>query len=81
MAGVARRAKELSEQFVKNGHSVTVLTTYPRDFRSMPGFESKKYEVLNNVVVIRRKTIFYVGKNSIIRMLSYFMYVLIFIML
>ena len=34
MAGVARRAKELSEQFVNNGHHVTVFTTYPRDFRS-----------------------------------------------
>ena len=36
MVGGARRAKELSEKFVKNGHSVTVLTTYQRDFRSMP---------------------------------------------
>ena len=76
MAGGARRAKELSEQFVKKGHSVTVLTTYPRDFRSMPGFEAKKYEVLNNVFVIRNNTIFNVGKNPIFRMISYFMYVI-----
>ena len=77
MAGVARRAKELSEQFVKNGHSVTVLTTYPREFRSMPGFTSNKYEVLNNVNVIRLKTIFIVGKKPISRMLSYLMYVIL----
>ena len=77
MAGGARRAKELSEQFVKNGHSVTVLTTYPREFRSMPGFEAKKYEVLNKVVVIRRNTIFNVGEKPIFRMLSYFIYVIL----
>ena len=76
MAGVARRAKELSEQFVKNGHSVTVFTTYPRDFRSMPGFIINKYEVLNKVLVFRRKTIFSVGENTIFRMLSYLVYVI-----
>ena len=76
MAGVARRAKELSEQFVKDGHSVTVFTTYPRDFRSMPGFIINKYEVLNKVLVFRQKTIFSVGENTIFRMLSYLVYVI-----
>ena len=76
MTGGARRAKELSEQFVKNGHSVTVFTAYPRDFRSMPGFQAKKYEVLNSVLVIRCNTIFSVAKNPIFRMLSYFIYVI-----
>ena len=76
MTGGARRAKELSEQFIKNGHSVTVFTAYPRDFRSMPGFRAKKYEVLNSVVVIRCNTIFNVAKNPIFRMLSYFIYVI-----
>ena len=75
MTGGARRAKELSEQFVKDGHSVTVFTSFPRDFRSMPGFEVKNYEILNKVIVIRKNTIFNVGKNTIFRMFSYLMYV------
>ena len=76
MAGVARRAKELSEQFVKNGHVVTVFTTYPRDFRSMPGFKTKKFEILNKVFIYRRTTIFPVSKNPKLRMLSYLIYVI-----
>ena len=54
MAGVARRAKELSEQFVKNGYSVTVLTSYPREFRSLPGFYLKRFEVLNRVKIVSK---------------------------
>tara|TARA_Y100000590_G_scaffold346139_1_gene396255 strand:- start:17130 stop:18305 length:1176 start_codon:yes stop_codon:yes gene_type:complete len=76
MAGVARRAKELSEEFTKNGYSVTVVTSYPRDFRSMPGYSSKEYEIINNVKVVRVKTIFHVGENTIFRLLSYFLYVI-----
>ena len=76
MTGGARRAKELSEEFVINGHKVTVFTTYPREFRSMPGYDVKRTEVLNRVTIIRSNTIFNVGKNPIIRMLSYFMYVI-----
>ena len=76
MTGGARRAKELSEQFVKDGHSVTVFTSFPRDFRSMPGFEAKNYELLNKVLVIRKNTIFNVGKNTVFRMFSYLMYVI-----
>jgi len=76
MTGGARRAKELSEQFVKDGHSVTVFTSFPRDFRSMPGFEAKKYEILNKVYIIRKDTIFNVGKNTVFRMFSYLMYVI-----
>ena len=64
MAGVARRAKELSESFAKNGHQVTVLTSFPRAFRSMPNYIAKEYELINKVRVIRIKTIFSVGKNS-----------------
>ena len=44
MAGVARRAKELSEQLVIKGYDVTVFTTFPRDFRSMPGYNTKAKE-------------------------------------
>ena len=75
MAGVARRAKELSESFVKLGYSVTVFTSYPRDFRSMPDYDISKIEVINGVNVIRSKTIFNVGKITLFRMLSYFFYV------
>lgn len=75
MTGGARRAKELSEQFAKDGHSVTVFTSFPREFRSMPGFEVKNYEILNKVNIIRKNTIFNVGKNTIFRMFSYLMYV------
>jgi len=76
MAGVARRAKELSEKFVQNGFSVTVLTSFPRDFRSIPGYESKEKEILNKVKVLRVKTIFHVGKHTVLRLLSYFLYVI-----
>ena len=77
MAGCARRAQELSEKLKKNGHSVTVFTTFPREFRSIPGYTPKKYEVLNNVKVIRSKTIFTVGINPLLRIFSYFMYAII----
>ncbi len=76
MAGVARRAKELSESFAKNGHQVTVLTSFPRAFRSMPNYIAKEYELINKVRVIRIKTIFSVGKNILFRLLSYFFYVI-----
>ena len=76
MAGVARRAKELSESFVKLGYSVTVFTSYPRDFRSMPDYDISKIEVINGVNVIRSKTIFNVGKITLFRMLSYLFYVI-----
>ena len=71
MVGVARRAKELSEEFVKFGHSVTVVTTFPRDFRSMPGYKAKKNENINGVEVVRLKSIFEVRKNVLFRMFSY----------
>ena len=76
MAGCARRAQELAEQLVKSGHSVTVFTTYPREYRSIPGILSKRYEVLNSVEVIRSRTIFTVGKILLFRVLSYSLYVI-----
>jgi glycosyltransferase involved in cell wall biosynthesis len=75
MAGVARRAKELSEEFVKVGHSVTVVTTFPRDFRSIPGYKAKRNENINGVEVVRLKSIFEVRKNVLFRMFSYLAYV------
>ena len=75
MAGVARRAKELSEQLVIKGYDVTVFTTFPRDFRSMPGYNTKAKEVLNGVKIHRSKSVFNVGKITFFRILSYFFYV------
>ena len=76
MVGVARRAKELSEEFVKFGHSVTVVTTFPRDFRSIPGYKAKRNENINGVEVVRLKSIFEVRKNVLFRMFSYLSYVI-----
>jgi len=42
MSGTARRTRELAESFVKNGHKVSVLTSFPREFRSTY-FECKVY--------------------------------------
>ena len=53
MSGTARRAKELAESFVKQGYSVTVITSYPRDFRSIPGESFKSIEKIAGVNVIR----------------------------
>jgi glycosyltransferase involved in cell wall biosynthesis len=76
MVGVARRAKELSEELVKKGHKVTVITSYPRNFRSIPNISFHKKENINNVKVIRFKTFFSVGKNIFFRFLSYIFYVI-----
>ena len=75
MAGVARRTKELSEEFIRAGHLVTVVTTFPRDFRSFPGYKAKKNENINGVEVVRLKSIFEVRENVIFRMFSYISYV------
>ncbi|OUX29800.1 MAG: hypothetical protein CBE24_07730 [bacterium TMED264] len=76
MSGTARRTKELAENFAKKGHQVTVLTSYPRDFRSLPGSGFKKYETINKVIVYRLKTLFEVRNNVIIRLLSYSTFVI-----
>jgi len=72
MSGTARRTKEIAETFAKKGHDVTVITSFPRSNRIMPGYKTKYYETINNVKVHRLKNIFSVGKNPSIRMLSYF---------
>jgi len=75
MAGTARRSKELAENFISKGHKVSVLTSLPRDFRSMPNIDFKEYENINGVDVYRIDTIFEVKKNVIIRMISYLSFV------
>lgn len=77
MAGTARRTKELAEEFVNMGHCVSVLTTFPREFRSMPGESAYSYEKINGVQVFRVNTYFDVGSNVPTRVLSYLLFVLL----
>ena len=35
MSGTARRTKEMAESFVKKGHTVSVITSFPRSTRTM----------------------------------------------
>ena len=76
MTGTGRRTRELAECFVRNGHNVTVITSFPREFRSMPNAHCESYEILNNVNVYRIKTLFDIGNNVFFRMLSYASFVL-----
>ena len=76
MSGTARRTKELAENFVKKGHQVSVLTSYPRKFRSHPGISFKPYEQINNVSVYRIKTLFEVNNIVLLRLFSYSTFVI-----
>ena len=49
MSGTARRTKELAESFVKRGHEVSVVTSFPREYRSMPGEEYKPFEIIGPI--------------------------------
>ena len=44
MSGTARRTTELAESFVNLGHSVTVLTSTPREYRSFPDYTFRYYD-------------------------------------
>jgi colanic acid biosynthesis glycosyl transferase WcaI len=78
MSGTARRTKELAESFVKHGHIVSIVTSMPREYRSMPGvMEQKCFEKLNGVDVHRVKTLFEVKNNVIFRLLSYLSFVVL----
>jgi len=74
MSGTARRAKELAESFVKQGYFVTIITTYPREYRSIPGESFKSTEEIAGVNVLRVNNIFEVKKNPFFRMISYFLF-------
>ena len=76
MSGTARRAKELAEHFVKQKHNVSVLTSFPREYRSIPGQSYKKNQILNRVKIHRVNNIFEVKNNVFLRMLSYFTFVI-----
>ena len=77
MAGTARRTKELAESFVKRGHKVHVITSFPREFRSIPDEKYLPSEILNGVSINRVKTYFEVKNNVFLRMLSYLSFVFI----
>jgi len=76
MAGTARRTKELAEEFVKSGKKVTVITSFPREYRSIPGCSINRYEVINGVDVYRINTIFSININVVSRIISYLAFVL-----
>ena len=71
MSGTARRTKELAENFAKKGHQVSVLTSYPRKFRSLPDVSFKPHEKINNVSVYRIKTLFEVKDVVLLRLFFY----------
>ena len=76
MAGTARRTKELAESFTKMGHGVKIVTSFPREFRSLPNHEVNKFEIINNVEINRVKTLFNVKKNVLFRFISYIEFVI-----
>ena len=63
MSGTARRTKELAESFVNMNHRVSVITSFPREFRSIPGVKCRPFEIRNDVRVHRVKTLFEVRNN------------------
>ena len=76
MSGTARRSKDLAESFVKRGHLVSVITSYPRNFRSFPEMTFKNYEKINGVNIFRLNTVFQVRNNVLFRILSYFSFII-----
>ena len=76
MSGTARRTKELAESFIKRGDEVSVVTSFPREFRSASNKKSSLFENINGVKVFRVKTLFEIKKNVLFRMFSYLSFVL-----
>ncbi len=76
MAGTARRTKELAEEFSKLGYKVTVITSFPREYRSIPGYSTNRIEVINGVDIYRMNTIVSVNIGVITRIVSYLAFVL-----
>ena len=71
MSGTARRTKELAETLKNLGHEVSVISSFPRVNRKMPGYKTKSFQLINGVKVYRTKNIFDVGKIPLFRMISY----------
>ena len=57
MSGTARRTKELAEHFVKENHKVSIITSFPREYRSLPNQSFARVERLNGVDINRVKNI------------------------
>ena len=76
MAGTARRTKELAEGLTRRGFNCSVLTSYQREFRSVPCYTALPNEIINDVKVYRIKTYIDVKKNVILRLVSYSLFFL-----
>ena len=77
MAGTARRTRELAEGLSRRGFDCSVLTSFPREYRSVPGYKALSKETINGVKVRRINTYIEVKKNVIFRLMSYSLFVLI----
>ena len=62
MSGTARRTKELAETLKNLGHEVSVISSFPRVNRKMPGYKTKSFQLINGVKVYSIKNIFDVEK-------------------
>lgn len=56
MSGSAKRTKEIAEYLTSKGYNCSVLTTYPRKCRSIPGYNAGSFDIINGVSVYRFKT-------------------------
>jgi len=77
MAGTARRTKELAEGLSRRGFDCHVLTSFPREYRSIPGYNALPNETINNVKVQRINTFIDVKRNVILRLVSYSLFFLL----
>ena len=50
MSDTVRRTKELAEYFVKQNHKISIITSFSREYRSLPNQYFKRVERLNGVV-------------------------------
>lgn len=63
IGGVEKVVQDLSEELVKRGHNVSVLTT-ARMHKNQPEFNGKREEVLNGVNIYRYRSLFGLGHMS-----------------
>lgn len=73
LVGTGRRATEMCELLSRNGHNITVITSYPKRHYHLSQHGTIKREEIHNGVRILRLNQFFIPKgNPLIRMLSYF---------
>ncbi len=63
IGGVSGVAKYISEELVRRGHQVDVITAH-RDHKERPKLQAPKFEIINNVNVYRYKSILNIGHMS-----------------